>query len=161
MLLISCMQGLELGRHIGSGSFSNVFLGKWRNQTVAVKVRLEPLATRPSDMLSVAYDGNISQDSCLRCCTRDPLPCQIPQVCDSGISASEGRSLKPWSGVEAQQSRALDHPHLVKTLVGSSFCRSSTLCRIWCGSTGKHTMLVHCRRTPRFSFQLRHRSRWQ
>ena len=35
------MQGLELGRHIGSGSFSNVFLGKWRNQTVAVKVWLQ------------------------------------------------------------------------------------------------------------------------
>lgn len=33
------IEGLELGRHVGSGSFGNVFMGKWREQTVAVKVR--------------------------------------------------------------------------------------------------------------------------
>lgn len=157
LLLLSCMQDLELGRHIGSGSFSNVFLGKWRNQTVAVKVWLEPAGTRPSKMLSVAYDGNIGQDSLSRCCSIDPLPCCIPQVCDSGISASEGRSLKPWSSVEAQQSRALDHPHLVTTLVRThlSDCVEQAHTGEDCD---KHTLAVHCRRTPQCSFPLRHQS---
>ena len=156
---VSFMQGLELGRHIGSGSFSNVFLGKWRNQTVAVKVRLEPLATRPSDMLSVAYDGSISLYLCSRCCSQDHVPCQILQVCDSGISASEGRSLKPWSSVEAQQSRALDHPHLVTTLVGILVCRLRGLCSNWLWSCKHNVLLQHCRHTPRCSFLLRHRRR--
>jgi len=38
------------------------------------------------------------------------------QVCDRCISASPPSSVKPWRGVEAVQSRELDHPHIVRTL---------------------------------------------